>query len=204
MTSPKPNQPKPQQPISQPITGAFPNNPQFNQVPVQQKVMPDRPVTAVPTQPYYYQPPVQPYPQIVINNNVKPGPNFLVRALWYVFIGWWLAGIWATIGYGLCLTVLGIPVGLLMLNRLPGVLTLRPRTIQTQVSYNAYGQVVITNSTRPQHNMLLRTVYFIFIGSWLSGIWIGFAYAISIFIVTIPVTIMMFDRIPAILTLRRN
>jgi uncharacterized membrane protein YccF (DUF307 family) len=50
--------------------------------------------------------------------------NFLARAVYFICFGWWLGFIWAYLGYALCLTILGLPLGLMMLNRLPAVLTL--------------------------------------------------------------------------------
>ncbi|HEY4268231.1 MAG TPA: YccF domain-containing protein [Galbitalea sp.] len=55
---------------------------------------------------------------------LKTGPSMLIRAIWYLLIGWWLSAIYMAIGYGLFLTVLGIPLGLLMVNRLPFVFSL--------------------------------------------------------------------------------
>jgi uncharacterized membrane protein YccF (DUF307 family) len=50
---------------------------------------------------------------------------FLVRAIYYIFVGWWVGYLWATIAYCFCLTFLGLPLGVLMINQLPAVLTLR-------------------------------------------------------------------------------
>jgi hypothetical protein len=44
------------------------------------------------------------------------GPNLLVRFVWWLFIGWWASGL------------VGIPLGIWLINHLPSVLTLRPRT----------------------------------------------------------------------------
>lgn len=51
--------------------------------------------------------------------------NFLLRALWFIFVGWWLAGIALTIGYALCMTIIGLPVGFVIFDMVPGMLTLR-------------------------------------------------------------------------------
>jgi len=47
-----------------------------------------------------------------------------IRAIWFVLIGWWAAGIWMFVAYLISLTIIGIPVGIMMLNRLPEVFTL--------------------------------------------------------------------------------
>ncbi len=40
------------------------------------------------------------------------GANLLVRALYFVLIGWWLSAIWAVAAWILCLTIIGLPFGL--------------------------------------------------------------------------------------------
>jgi len=51
--------------------------------------------------------------------------NFLLRALWFIFVGWWLAGIALAIGYALCMTFIGLPFGFVIFDMVPGMLTLR-------------------------------------------------------------------------------
>jgi uncharacterized membrane protein YccF (DUF307 family) len=50
--------------------------------------------------------------------------RFWIRAIWFVLVGWWAAGIWMFVAYFISLTIIGIPVGIMMLNRLPEVFTL--------------------------------------------------------------------------------
>jgi uncharacterized membrane protein YccF (DUF307 family) len=72
-----------------------------------------------------------PEPSAVVATPSK-GRNFLVRvrpiwirAIYFVLIGWWLALLWMILSYVISLTVIGIPVGIMMLNRLPAVFTLQ-------------------------------------------------------------------------------
>ena len=39
----------------------------------------------------------------------KSGPGLLVRALWYIFVGWWLAGIASALAWICLITIIGIP-----------------------------------------------------------------------------------------------
>ena len=54
-----------------------------------------------------------------------PQHNFLLRALWFVFVGWWLAGLALTVGYFLCMTIIGLPFGFALFDAVPAMLTLR-------------------------------------------------------------------------------
>jgi uncharacterized membrane protein YccF (DUF307 family) len=50
-----------------------------------------------------------------------------LRALWFVLVGWSLTivALPAADAYGLCVTIIGIPVAIAMLNVLPAVVTLQ-------------------------------------------------------------------------------
>ena len=50
---------------------------------------------------------------------------FLIRVLWFFLIGWHITFWWVLAAWFLNLTIIGLPVGLWMLNRVPLVLTLR-------------------------------------------------------------------------------
>ena len=38
------------------------------------------------------------------------GPPLLVRALWFIFIGWWLTGLVNVLAYLIALTIIGLPL----------------------------------------------------------------------------------------------
>ena len=61
-------------------------------------------------------------------------------------------------------------------------------------------QVVIPDRGGP--SMLLRIVWYIFVGWWLSAIAIGIGWFFAVTIIGLPVAFMIFNRIPAIMTLR--
>jgi hypothetical protein len=44
------------------------------------------------------------------------GTNMLVRMVWFLLVGWWLGALWLCIGLALMCTLIGIPIGLIMLN----------------------------------------------------------------------------------------
>ena len=64
-----------------------------------------------------------PPPNITIMGR-RPQLSFMVRALYFCFIGWWLGIAWLLVALCLIITIIGAPVGFLMLNSLPTVLTL--------------------------------------------------------------------------------
>ncbi|MBW6473106.1 MAG: YccF domain-containing protein [Anaerolineaceae bacterium] len=132
----------------------------------------------------------------------EKGPGLLIRALYFIFIGLWLGGVWTTIAWLLVVSIIGLPLGLLMLNRLPQVMTLKP------VRENRYlvqkdGQWVMRSYTREQSSFLARALYFIFIGWWFSALWLLAAWGISGITLGLglPIAFWMFDRVPAITTL---
>ncbi len=62
-----------------------------------------------------------------------------VRALWFVFVGWWVTPIVVNIAWLLNLTVILLPVGIKLINLVPTVLTLaEPRSLSAPES--AHGQ----------------------------------------------------------------
>jgi hypothetical protein len=76
-------------------------------------------------------------PPVVVIGGQNSSPNLLVRALWFLFIGLWLGPLWIALAWLLLITVIGLPLGLLMINRIPQVMTLKPaRTRTTVAMYN--------------------------------------------------------------------
>ena len=127
--------------------------------------------------------------------SAKPQQHSLVvRALWYVFVGWWATGIWLSVAWVLNVTVVGLPLGIKMINQVPKVLTLKRRT----------DTVVIAGSgKRDQPSLVLRAIYFLLVGWWASGIWMGLAYLISLTVVGLPVAIWMYNKLPYVTSLYR-
>jgi uncharacterized membrane protein YccF (DUF307 family) len=144
-------------------------------------------------------------PQQVVNVNIQQNqPGLFIRALYFLFIGWWAGLIWLNIGYFFVVTIIGLPVGLIMLNRLPLIMTLKPAS--QSVNINITGNTTNINITTgaQQVNFLIRALYFVFVGWWAGLLWSYVAYTLFVLIVTIPVGVIMFNMLPAIITLRKN
>jgi hypothetical protein len=89
-------------------------------------------------QPMYAAPPPQVYmPQIVQQVNVvqqttnspayyvNPGPSMIVCLIYFFFIGWWVGLTWLSLALMAMCTIIGIPIGIIMLKYLPQVTFLR-------------------------------------------------------------------------------
>lgn len=55
-----------------------------------------------------------------------------------------------------------------------------------------------------QRPWLLRAIYFLTIGFWLTAIWLNLAYLIALTIIGLPVAQTMFAKTNAVLTLHRS
>ncbi|MCU4800477.1 YccF domain-containing protein [Halobacteria archaeon HArc-gm2] len=118
--------------------------------------------------------------------------SFPVRALWFVFVGWWLTPILVNVAWFCNATIVLIPVGIKLTNLVPTALTLaEPRSLDDP------------DSARGQQSLPIRAVYFVFVGWWLSWLWANVASFLAITIVGLPLAIWMFNRLPYVTSLYR-
>jgi uncharacterized membrane protein YccF (DUF307 family) len=129
----------------------------------------------------------------------KKNPGCLVQLVWFALVGWWLGQAWVAVAWFFATTIIGMPLAVMMLNRVPEVMALRGETELLVRSWN--GHTVVTEI--PQYNILLRALYFILVGWWASALWLELAYALCMTIIGLPLGFWMFDRTPAIVSLRR-
>ena len=133
----------------------------------------------------------------------RRGPNLLVRFIWWLFIGWWASGIAVAVAWVALITIIGIPIGIWIINRLPSILTLRPRTRHWTLGHDEAGQTVLSERGRPQVAWPLRGLWFVLVGWWASAIWMGAAWLIQLTVIGIPVALLLFNRTPFIASLYR-
>jgi uncharacterized membrane protein YccF (DUF307 family) len=126
-------------------------------------------------------------------------PNLLIRALYFIFFGLWFSGIWAAIAWVLCVTIIGLPLGLWMLNRLPQVSTLKAQSDELVITKNGE----IHKADVRQTPFLLRAVYFVLIGWWLSALWISLAWALCASVIGLLPGFWMLNRTAALVSLAR-
>ncbi len=133
----------------------------------------------------------------------RKNPGCLVQILWFAFIGIWLGQAWMIISWILMLTIIGIPLAVAMLNKLPFVMALRTEPVRLQVTQNDDGSVSKREVGKPQINFFLRAIYFLLVGWWLSAIWMEAAYLLCLSVIGLPIGFWMFDLVPAIVSLKR-
>jgi len=127
----------------------------------------------------------------------------LTQILWFLFIGWWAGQLWMWLSWIVMVTILGIPLAIMMLNKLPQIIALREQSDDLIVQ--KLGDVtVVSQGEQPQRNIILRALYFLLIGWWFSFIWMELAYLACVTLIGLPLGFWMFDRVPAILSLKRT
>lgn len=140
---------------------------------------------------------------VTVSVSGDQGPGWLLRIVYFFFVGSWLSAITIVLAYLFMLTVVGLPVGVLLLNRLPLVTTLRPRSQTVSVSDAASGPVIELGQGAIQRPWLGRALYFVLIGWWMTAIYLVLTWLASL--VTFGwAAFFLYNAVPALLTLRRN
>jgi uncharacterized membrane protein YccF (DUF307 family) len=134
----------------------------------------------------------------------QPGVPFLIRVLWFFLIGWHVTFWWVLAAWLFNVTIIGLPVGLWMLNRVPLVLTLRTQRGYTVTQVNADGAVQSRYRSEPQISWVWRLLYFVFIGWWFSLLWSLLGWLLCVTIIGMPLGVLMLDRLPNVTTLMRQ
>ncbi len=123
---------------------------------------------------------------------------FIIRVLWFFIVGWELTGVWILIAWALNATIIGLPLGLWMIDRVPQILTLKSRSGAWLVNQK---QGVSQYLPKKQPAILVRAVYFVLIGWWFSLLWAAMAWALCATIIGLPLGVMMLHALPTITTL---
>lgn len=126
---------------------------------------------------------------------------FLIRVVWFFVLGWELTGVWILVAWALNLTIIGLPLGLWMINRVPQVLTLKARPGAWKIDLKS-GRSRFISLRQP--NFLVRALYFVLIGWWLSLLWAGAAWLLCLTIIGLPLGVLMLHALPTVTTLQRG
>ena len=146
-------------------------------------------------------PPTAVSPPTVVE--IKSGPNILIRAIWFIFVGWWLTAIVSALAWAALVTIIGLPLGIWLINRIPTVITLRPRTRLRYQYTDQLGRIVTHDMHEEQPHWVVRGLWFVFVGWWLSAIAMGIGWVLIVLIITLPIGLMIYNRVPFIASLYR-
>ncbi len=113
-----------------------------------------------------------------------------IRALWFLFVGLWAGQIWLLVAWLLNLTLIGLPLGMWMLNQLPRIMTLSQQRRGLHLP-----------SGRSSVPFVARAIYFVLVGWWLSLLWVELAWLASALIIGLPLGFLMFERAGTVATL---
>lgn len=125
-----------------------------------------------------------------------------LRMIWLVFAGWWLSALWVAIAWFTILLPFARGTGFWMIARLPLLVSLKP-------AGDEYRAIVENTLARIEHKRLkqrpcaLRCFYCLAFGWWLSIGWATVAWAESLSPHKQTKPLMMFMRLPAVMTLQR-
>ena len=128
--------------------------------------------------------------------------NLLLRLLWFLFIGWWLTGILSFVAWICILSIIGLPAGAFLLNRIPAAITLRRRS-KTWTTETVGGVTFVREANMPQRPVWVRAIWLVCVGWWALAIWLTIAWFGCILLVTLPIGLWMYNRAPAVATLMR-
>jgi uncharacterized membrane protein YccF (DUF307 family) len=164
------------------------------------------PVAPPQTSPYapiqQYPPYAQPYngqPVIVYNDH---NPNLLTQILWFVFVGSWASQLAILAAYFMIATIVLMPFGVMILNRIPAIMTLRsPKKQLVVTEFN--GATVLSVQDNQQINFFLRALYFLFVGWWATLLVVELAWLFAFTLIGLPISFMLFNSIPAVISLKR-
>ncbi|MEW5985719.1 MAG: YccF domain-containing protein [Chloroflexota bacterium] len=126
---------------------------------------------------------------------------FLLRVIWFFVLGWELTGAWILIAWALNATIIGLPLGLWMIDRVPQVLTLKARP-GAWVTDEKGGHARFVGVAQPA--FLVRAFYFLLIGWWFSLLWAAVAWVLCATIIGLPLGVLMLNTLPTVTTLQRS
>jgi len=131
----------------------------------------------------------------------NPETPFLLRVIWFFVFGWELTGIWILVAWALNASIIGLPLGLWMIDRVPQVLTLKARAgaVVTDLKSGRSEFLPASNVS-----FLIRAFYFVLIGWWFSLLWAVLAWLLCATIIGLPLGVMMLNGLPAVTTLANS
>lgn len=146
------------------------------------------------------QSPTPPLPGLPVVVKVKEH-GLIVRFFYFWFIGWWFGLFWALLSWVMYATVIGAPLGAVMMNKVPGAISLKSRQKDIKVITTENGYKV-SEVKKQQHPIWVRILYYP-IGLVLSLLLIFLGWFLCVFLITMPLGIVVFNAVPAVTSLHR-
>ncbi|MGQ9475962.1 MAG: hypothetical protein ACUVRX_07805 [Actinomycetota bacterium] len=127
--------------------------------------------------------------------------GLIVRALYFCLIGWWFGLFWALLSWFMYATVVFAPLGVVMLNKVPGAISLKARVKNIKVIADESGYALKLENVK-QFPLWVRIIYYPF-GLIFSLVAIFLGWFLCMMLITLPLGILVFSWVPAIASLHR-
>ena len=121
----------------------------------------------------------------------------LFRFIYFLAIGWWVGLFVSLVGYLLCLSIIGLPFGTILLNRLPTFVYLREPGEECSAGF-------AHRHYQEELPFILRLLWFLVVGWSLGFLVIALGYLAAISLIGIPLGIFLLNRVPVVMTLSRH
>jgi len=131
------------------------------------------------------------------NHSLSP----LAKLLYWLLVGWWATWLWVQLAWIANLTIIGAPVSLWMLNRLPMLLLL---STPDRSSDGAMRETIELARHRSQPHWLARMAYLLLVGWWLSWIWANIGWLLCATILGLPFGMLSLSYLPSVATLLKT
>jgi len=124
----------------------------------------------------------------------------LLRLVWFYCLGLWLGGLWLVGAWIACVTIIGLPLGMWMVERAPAIMTLKDE--------DRYGVVKVGDreayylKKAEDLPFIARFFWFLLIGWWLGAIWIKVAFLAAFTFIGLPLSFWMINRLPFVIALK--
>ncbi len=138
---------------------------------------------------------------VVVDN--RRGPSLLFRILWFVVIGWWLSFFVVSLAAIANLTIIGIPLAIWLINRIPQAATLKFDGSHV-VASTVDGVTTVTISNVSQRPFWQRALWYLLVGWWLTALALYAAWLLCIVVVGMPLAFPIFSAAGKLLTLKRG
>lgn len=140
---------------------------------------------------------------VLDNGPHRVGPGWFIRLLYFAFVGWWFSGVCIVVSFLLIATVVGMPIGVAILNLLPQITSLRPRSQGMTVTSRGDTTVINFQVGATQRNWFVRAAYFFLAGWWITALYLVVAWIGTVLTLGWGAFFLYYP-VPALLTLHRN